>query len=414
LNSIHFESFFGHVHCPAGHPHDAPHTHPWSVPLFVSSCFEVLASPALGHLHCPAGHPHDAPHTHPWSVPCFAVESAVLGQSHLPSGHWHPFLAVVESVALGQVHFPSGHAQLGPQIHPWSVPCLEVESAALGQVHLPSGHAQLGPHTHPWSLVEVSIVVSFVVFAGGCFWGIQSFFKEIRGVIATRVGYTGGNIVNPSYRQICTGLTGHTEACIVHYDSSETNLVKLLEHFFSIIDPTLIDQQGPDVGSQYRTGIYYYNMKDRNIINDYIDSIRHNYEKEIVTEIKACEDFWEAEEYHQDYLEKNPEGHCHIEGIKFYKAIKRDYGLDSEVKICQMPSQYNDHNNFNKNKYKETINHDEKIYNINDRLESEERNDENQINDIELKDYSHDKQSNSHLEESLNKNKQIDFSEEKK
>ena len=149
-----------------------------------------------------------------------------------------------------------------------------------------------------------------IVFAGGCFWGVQEHFNKIKGVSASRSGYTGGKTQLPSYDQVCSGSTGHTEACLIHYDPLETNLIVLLENFFSIIDPTQVDQQGPDVGTQYRSGIYYYSDEDKDIINQFVDGIRIKYDREIATEIKSCSEFWEAEEYHQNYLDKNPNGHC--------------------------------------------------------------------------------------------------------
>lgn len=178
-----------------------------------------------------------------------------------------------------------------------------------------------------------------IVFAGGCFWGVQNYFNQVKGVIKTRVGYTAGFTDFPSYRQVCSGETGHTEACIIHYDPNETNLRTLLKHFFNIVDPTLVDQQGPDIGSQYRSGIYYYSDDDREEIINYIDSIRDNYQSEIVTEVEQCDDFWEAEEYHHNYLEKNPDGYCHIEPEKFYCSIKIDYGNDNKgFAMCMPPA----------------------------------------------------------------------------
>jgi len=176
-----------------------------------------------------------------------------------------------------------------------------------------------------------------IVFAGGCFWGVENYFNQVKGVIKTRVGYTAGFIDFPTYRQVCSGETGHTEACIIHYNPNETNLRTLLEHFFNIVDPTLIDQQGPDIGSQYRSGIYYYCDEDREEIESYIDSIRQNYQSEIVTEVKQCDDFWEAEDYHQKYLDKNPEGYCHIQPEKFYCSIKIDYGNNNKGFAMCMP-----------------------------------------------------------------------------
>jgi len=141
-----------------------------------------------------------------------------------------------------------------------------------------------------------------IVFGGGCFWGVQSYFKRVIGVQKTMVGYTGGKNKFPTYEQICTGETNHAEVCKVNYDDNETSLKILLEHFFFIIDPTLENQQGDDVGSQYRTGIYYTEENDKRLIKEYIDSIRNNYSYDIKTEVKPLEEFWDAEDFHQDYV----------------------------------------------------------------------------------------------------------------
>ena len=163
-----------------------------------------------------------------------------------------------------------------------------------------------------------------IIFGGGCFWGVQHYFKKVRGVLNTAVGYTAGDYKNPTYQQVCTGKTGHTEVCKVDYDNSKTNLNILLEHFFFIIDPTVLNRQGNDVGTQYRTGIYYYDEEDYKIVQNYIDSIRDNYKEPIVVEVKPASDFWDAEDYHQDYLDLNPGGYCHIGFSKMSKASKVD------------------------------------------------------------------------------------------
>jgi len=172
-----------------------------------------------------------------------------------------------------------------------------------------------------------------VILAGGCFWGVQHYLKQVKGVVKTLVGYTSGTTAFPTYELVCTGMTGHTEACKIEYDSSDTHLNILMEHFFFIIDPTLLNQQGMDVGSQYRTGIYYYEEEDLKIITSYIDSIKNNYSSPIVVEVKPATEFWEAEEYHQDYLEKNPGGYCHIGENKYCAIDKVDSFARTNKKI---------------------------------------------------------------------------------
>ena len=151
-----------------------------------------------------------------------------------------------------------------------------------------------------------------ICFAGGCFWGVEEFFSRIPGVVSTKVGYANGHTENPTYEDVCRKDTGHAEACLVEYDPEQISLQKLLDRFWSIVDPTLVDQQGPDRGNQYRTGIYYLDEDDLSIITQSRDKEQKRYDKPIVTEIEPLRTFWDAEEYHQKYLKKNPGGYCHI------------------------------------------------------------------------------------------------------
>lgn len=152
-----------------------------------------------------------------------------------------------------------------------------------------------------------------IVLAGGCFWGVEGYFKKIDGVINTKVGYSNGHTKDPTYKEVCTSITGYAEACYIEYDENIISLKDLLKKFFRIIDPTIINRQGPDIGSQYRTGIYYYEDNDLNIINSFIKEIQKNYDEQIVTEVDKVNNFYDAEEYHQNYLDKNPNGYCHID-----------------------------------------------------------------------------------------------------
>lgn len=151
-----------------------------------------------------------------------------------------------------------------------------------------------------------------IVFAGGCFWGIEAYFKRIDGVVATDVGYANGNVENPDYKMVCRGGTGFAEACMLEYDESRLSLEALLDAFWKVIDPTVVNRQGPDIGSQYRTGIYYLDTEDLDTILRSRDLEQKKYSEKIVTEIQPLRNFYEAEEYHQDYLDKNPGGYCHI------------------------------------------------------------------------------------------------------
>ncbi|MFW5794377.1 MAG: peptide-methionine (S)-S-oxide reductase MsrA [Bacillota bacterium] len=150
-----------------------------------------------------------------------------------------------------------------------------------------------------------------IVFAGGCFWGVQAYFDLVKGVNKTVAGYIDGYTENPSYYDVING-SGHAEAVDIEYNEKVVDLTKLLDHFFNIIDPTQINRQGNDIGKSYRTGIYCYDKRDLDFVNDYIDSIRKKYSKKIYTEVKLAKDFYPAERFHQKYLDKNPGGYCHI------------------------------------------------------------------------------------------------------
>ncbi|WP_321332342.1 peptide-methionine (R)-S-oxide reductase MsrB [uncultured Bacteroides sp.] len=161
-----------------------------------------------------------------------------------------------------------------------------------------------------------------IYFAGGCFWGTEHFIKQIRGVKETQVGYANGNIKNPTYEQVCTGNTNFAETVKVKYDPQEVNLKLLIDLYFKTIDPTSINKQGNDRGSQYRTGIYYTDPADLPMIRSVVQELGEKYSKPIVVEIKPLDNFYKAEEYHQDYLDKHPDGYCHIPSSLFEVAKK--------------------------------------------------------------------------------------------
>ncbi|MCB2307731.1 peptide-methionine (S)-S-oxide reductase MsrA [Clostridium estertheticum] len=152
-----------------------------------------------------------------------------------------------------------------------------------------------------------------IVVAGGCFWGVDAYMSKIDGIVETKVGYANGIKKDPTYDQVCMGNTGHAEACLISYDEKVVSLEKILNKFWAIIDPTAINMQGADVGSQYRSGIYYSDKSDLDIILSTKDKIQSKYEKVIVTQIQPLSCFYDAEDYHQKYLQKNPGGYCHID-----------------------------------------------------------------------------------------------------
>ena len=152
-----------------------------------------------------------------------------------------------------------------------------------------------------------------IYLAGGCFWGVEEYFSRIEGVVDTDVGYANGRRENPTYEQVCTGTTGHAETTYLKYDEGVVSLEFLLEKFFKIIDPTLLNRQGGDIGNQYRTGIYYLDEEDIPVIKEKMDQVGEKYREPIVTELEPLSSYYSAEEYHQDYLKKNPGGYCHVD-----------------------------------------------------------------------------------------------------
>ena len=144
-------------------------------------------------------------------------------------------------------------------------------------------------------------------FAAGCFWGVEATFKKLPGVIDTVVGYTGGEVENPTYRMVCSDKTGHTEAVQITFDPDQIDYQDLVEKFFDLHDPTTPNRQGPDVGSQYRSAIFYHDEEQRRIAEETIKELDQSgkFRYPIVTQIIPADDFYEAEEYHQDYYEKN-------------------------------------------------------------------------------------------------------------
>lgn len=165
-----------------------------------------------------------------------------------------------------------------------------------------------------------------IYLAGGCFWGTQEYYKRIQGVMHTEAGYANGRtkdtLKDPSYEEVCTGNTGFAETVKVVYEESLVSLEFLLELYFKSIDPTSLDRQGGDVGSQYRTGIYYVDARDKERILQTLTQVQQ-YMQPVVTEVLPLENYYTAETYHQDYLEHHPGGYCHIPPQLFQWAQQR-------------------------------------------------------------------------------------------
>ncbi len=149
-----------------------------------------------------------------------------------------------------------------------------------------------------------------IYLAGGCFWGVEGYFVQLPGVIDTEVGYANGKSGQTSYYEIAS--TGHAETLKLSYDANRIHLAEILAHFFRIIDPTMLNQQGNDRGTQYRTGIYYTDELQKQVAAAALEVEAKKYDKPLVVELEALENYVNAEDYHQDYLDKNPGGYCHI------------------------------------------------------------------------------------------------------
>lgn len=187
---------------------------------------------------------------------------------------------------------------------------------------------------------------SEIYLAGGCFWGTEHFLKQIRGVESTEAGYANGNTPNPTYEEICHNNTGFAETVKVVYNPQEISLGLLLDLYFKTIDPTGINRQGNDRGPQYRTGIYYTNPADLPVIRKAISALAQNYQKPIAIEVMPLENFYKAEDYHQDYLDKHPGGYCHINPQLFEFARKANAKTaykkkdDATLRSTLSPEQY--------------------------------------------------------------------------
>lgn len=151
-------------------------------------------------------------------------------------------------------------------------------------------------------------------FAAGCFWGVEATFRQLKGVLSTQVGYTGGDIASPTYKQVCADTTGHAEAVEVTFDPASISYDDLLKVFWENHDPTQVNRQGPDFGTQYRTAIFYHTPEQKRLAEQSKRTLdeSHRFSKPIATNIVPATEFWRAEEYHQQYLEKRGLSTCHI------------------------------------------------------------------------------------------------------
>lgn len=168
------------------------------------------------------------------------------------------------------------------------------------------------------SIAKTDRTLEKATFAAGCFWGVEAEFRKPKGVLSTRVGYTGGHFKHPTYEDVCSGKTGHAEAVEVTYDSSQISYEQLLDEFWSIHDPTAFNRQGPDIGAQYRSAIFYHTpqqQKSALVSKQRLEKSR-KFKKPIVTEITPASEFYPAEEYHQRYYEKHGIKGCAVRRVK--------------------------------------------------------------------------------------------------
>ena len=152
------------------------------------------------------------------------------------------------------------------------------------------------------------------LFAAGCFWGVEAAFRQVPGVKSTQVGYAGGHTTNPTYKDVCTDETGHAEVVLVEYDPEAVSYADLLNVFWNCHNPTTLNRQGPDVGTQYRSAIYYANAEQKRLAEESKQKLATSgkFQNPIVTEITPAPEFFRGEEYHQQYLEKRGQSSCHL------------------------------------------------------------------------------------------------------
>lgn len=170
--------------------------------------------------------------------------------------------------------------------------------------------------------IDVSGTVRELYLAGGCFWGLEHYFKQIEGVLETEVGYANGSTENPTYQEVCTDKTGFAETVRIKYDNAVADLDFLIGMYFAAIDPLSVNRQGNDRGTQYRTGIYYTAENDLQQIRDVYHRKQREIGRPLAVELEPLRNFYPAEDNHQDYLDKNPNGYCHLSPELFEYARK--------------------------------------------------------------------------------------------
>jgi len=159
---------------------------------------------------------------------------------------------------------------------------------------------------------EMTFSMEIATFGAGCFWGVEPVFQKLKGAVKTTVGYMGGTLKNPTYEQVCMNTTGHAEVIQIQFNPDEISYEQLLDVFWELHDPTQLNRQGPDVGTQYRSVIFYHTKEQKKLAGETREKQQKSYTKKIVTEITSAQEFYPAEEYHQKYLEKHGLSHCRM------------------------------------------------------------------------------------------------------
>lgn len=172
----------------------------------------------------------------------------------------------------------------------------------------------------------MSKAIETATFGGGCFWCIDAAFRRVKGVLQVSSGYSGGETTDPTYKQICTGLTGHAEVVNIEFDSKQISYETLLAMFFTLHDATQLNRQGNDIGTQYRSVVYYHNAEQQAKTTDYIAKLQSQIREDIVTEVSPATTYYPAEQYHQDYYNENPEQrYCSLLIAPKLKKFEQDY-----------------------------------------------------------------------------------------
>lgn len=212
-----------------------------------------------------------------------------------------------------------------------------------------------------------------IYLAGGCFWGVEAFISRLKGVNQTEVGYANGRDLAPTYEKVCTGKTGHAETVKATYNPQIITLEEILEKFFSIIDPYTRNRQGPDIGTQYRTGIYWQEDFQGEIVLNFLKQKQRESQKRIVVEAYPISSFYPAETYHQKYLEKNPGGYCHIDlnqidDKEFEHLTKEEYKI-TQLAMTEPPFSGKYNNFFEEGVYVDVVN-GEVLFSSEDKFDS--------------------------------------------